>query len=72
MVIRKQPPNSIESVLLNVNEEVIMKIIIIKIKNRITGDEVSLTAFLDTDAKRTYILTEKAKILNLRVTSCLC
>ena len=39
----------------------------IKIKNIVTGEEIILTAFLDSGSKRTYILSEKAKRLNLKV-----
>ena len=64
----EQPENT-DEVMLNVGEEVIMKIAIVKVRNPVTGEEISLIAFMDSGSKRTYILSEKARKLNLKVTS---
>ena len=56
-------------VLLSSGDNVVMKTAVIRLKNGINGREVTVNALFDTGAKRTYILSEKARRLNLKISS---
>ena len=56
-----------DEVMINVSKNIIMKTAKVCMRNSMTGKEVIGTAMLDTGAKLTYIMAEKAKIIRTKI-----